>query len=189
MTGGKIETRVTYLEMRSQPDLPLKDAPRTDLTLVHERDIDVQRYRKLYRLVGEPWLWWERLVISDETLADILMGPKTSVHVLRVGTEIAGFAELMRDPSGEIEIKFFGLAPDYIGAGLGSYMLAQTINMAWSERPSHIVINTCTLDSPAALAFYQRHGFVITHRETQMIDDPRRTGLMPMDAAPHIPLA
>ena len=189
MTAGKIETLITYLEMTARPDAPPKAAPRADLAFVHEPSIDLARYRMLYRMVGEPWLWWERLVTSDEALSEILRGPETTVHVLRVGAGPAGFSELLRRASGEMEIKFFGLAPDYIGAGLGRFMLEQTIKLAWDERPSRLIINTCSLDAPAALGFYQRHGFVVTRRENRVIDDPRRTGLLPMGAAPHIPLA
>ena len=31
--------------------------------------------------------------------------------------------------------------------------------------------------------------FAITHSEVDIVDDPRLVGLLPMDAAPHIPLA
>lgn len=189
MTAGKIDVLVTYLTMKERPSVPPRPAPRADLALVHEQDIDLARYRMLYRMVGEPWLWWERLATSDEALTEILNGPETSVHVLRVGAGPAGFSELMRLTSGEVEVKFFGLAPDYIGAGLGSYMLERTLQLAWDENPSRVIINTCSLDSPSALAFYQRHGFVVTHQESRVIDDPRRIGILPMSAAPHIPLA
>ena len=52
-----------------------------------------------------------------------------------------------------------------------------------------MILNTCTLDHPAALAFYQKRGFAITHSEVDIVDDPRLVGLLPRDAAPHVPLA
>ena len=52
-----------------------------------------------------------------------------------------------------------------------------------------MILNTCTLDHPGALAFYQRHGFTVTHSEVDIVDDPRLAGLIPREAAPHVPLA
>ncbi|MCX7267718.1 MAG: GNAT family N-acetyltransferase, partial [Sphingomonadales bacterium] len=39
-----------------------------------------------------------------------------------------------------------------------------------------------------ALTFYQRSGFVAYQRQLETFPDPRITGLIPRDAAPHIPL-
>jgi hypothetical protein len=49
-------------------------------------------------------------------------------------------------------------------------------------------VHTCTLDHPAALAFYQRSGFVAYRRQVEIDDDPRLDGTLPADAAPHVPL-
>jgi hypothetical protein len=48
-------------------------------------------------------------------------------------------------------------------------------------------VHTCTLDHPAALGFYRRHGFVPTKRTIETFPDPRLLGVLPADAAPHIP--
>jgi hypothetical protein len=49
-------------------------------------------------------------------------------------------------------------------------------------------VHTCTLDGPNALAFYQRSGFTAYQRQLETFPDPRLNGLIPRDAAPHIPI-
>jgi ribosomal protein S18 acetylase RimI-like enzyme len=49
-------------------------------------------------------------------------------------------------------------------------------------------VHSCTLDSPQALGFYRRAGFVPYAREVEIFADPRIAGVLPRDAAPHVPL-
>jgi hypothetical protein len=62
------------------------------------------------------------------------------------------------------------------------------LRRAWAARPRRLWVHTCTLDHPAALAFYQRSGFVAYRRQVEIDDDPRLDGTLPADAAPHVPL-
>ena len=48
--------------------------------------------------------------------------------------------------------------------------------------------HTCTLDHPSALSFYKRSGFRPFRRQVEIAEDPRLSGLAPMDAAAHVPL-
>jgi hypothetical protein len=52
-----------------------------------------------------------------------------------------------------------------------------------------MTVDTCNLDHPKALAHYQRAGFSPYAQRVIHRPDPRLTGLLPRDAAPHIPLA
>jgi hypothetical protein len=49
-------------------------------------------------------------------------------------------------------------------------------------------VHTCTLDHPAALAFYIRSGFHPYRRAVEVADDPRLLGLAPRDSASWLPL-
>ena len=49
-------------------------------------------------------------------------------------------------------------------------------------------VHTCTFDHPNALGFYQKAGFKPYAFMVEVADDPRFTGHLPRDAAPHIPL-
>ena len=44
------------------------------------------------------------------------------------------------------------------------------------------------LDHPSALGFYRAQGFVPFARAVETFPDPRLTGHLPRDAAPHVPL-
>jgi GNAT superfamily N-acetyltransferase len=59
------------------------------------------------------------------------------------------------------EVRFFGLAPDFIGRGYSRFFLSNVIDLAWSLNPKEVRIETCTLDHPAALALYQKFGFEV----------------------------
>ena len=71
----------------------------------------------------------------------------------------AGFAELDRRRSGQIELAYFGLLPNYIGVGLGKYFLFWIVKQAWSYAPERLWVHTCDLDHRAALPNYERAGF------------------------------
>ena len=61
------------------------------------------------------------------------------------------------------------------------------LSIAWSRPIRRFWVHTCTLDHPAALAFYQRSGFRPFRRTIEIEDDPRTSGILPRTAAPHAP--
>jgi len=181
----KIECTITFLEMRQRPSLrPAPPAAGPSLALLKVDGPTVAFYRFLYNTVGRPWLWFERRLLSDESLAAIIRDPKVEVWVLYRGGQPAGFAELDfrglgRD--GTADLAYFGLLPEFIGQGLGPYLLSAALERAWSNEPSRVTVNTNTLDHPSALPLYQRFGFRPLRREERRFDDPRATGLVPAD--------
>jgi GNAT superfamily N-acetyltransferase len=150
--------------------------------------IAVGEYRRLYRAVGAPWLWWERLVLSDAELAAVLAGPGIEIRVVERQGGFGGYSEL-DCRADEVEIAYFGLVPDAIGCGLGRLLLTATLVAAWRRQPRRVWLHTCTEDHPGALAFYRRAGFRLCRRQAVVIDDPRVLGLLPADCAPHVPFA
>jgi GNAT superfamily N-acetyltransferase len=88
------------------------------------------------------------------------------VNVLWADGVPAGYVELdRREPPG-VEIGYFGLMPEFIGQGLGAFLLDWAIRHAWRARPRRLWLHTCDLDHPRALAFYQKLGFRIYDRRT-----------------------
>ena len=75
-----------------------------------------------------------------------------------------------------------------IGKGAGRALLAYTLPIEWEYKPSRIWVHTCTSDHPSALAFYRKCGFVPYKRAIEIADDPRLTGDVSREAAPHIPI-
>ncbi|WHO38247.1 GNAT family N-acetyltransferase [Sphingobium sp. AP49] len=183
----EIATIVTHLEMRERPKpAPIPPAP---LRLVPWKTPDLAAYRTLFRRVGEPWLWFSRLVMPDGQLAAILHNPAVEIYAVTDprGIEV-GLLELdFRNPS-ECELAFFGLVPSLNGQGFGKWLMGQAKSLAWRKGVERFWVHTCTLDSPAALGFYIKAGFIPYGREIETFADPRLLGLLPAEAAPQIPM-
>jgi GNAT superfamily N-acetyltransferase len=159
-----VDVTVYYLEMLA-PQQRTVPSPRDALTVLHAQTPSVPYYRFLYDSVGSDYNWLSRRKLSDAELAAILGDPQNEVHVLHVDGSPAGFAELVRRESDEIELVQFGLMPDFLGHGLGKWFLQWTIDKAWSYQPKRFWLHTCTLDHPAALPTYQQAGFVLFKEE------------------------
>jgi GNAT superfamily N-acetyltransferase len=170
---GKLEMVVTSLQMLAPP-LPGGVRSRAEpLAIIRARRPTVSFYRYLYQAVGEDWMWFERRRLRDDELAAIIGDPAVAVYVLYVDGTPAGYAELDSRVSGEVELAYFGLMPEFIGRGLGRYLLHWAVERAWSEDPRRVWVHTCNFDDPGALALYQKGGFVPFLQERQIIDDPR----------------
>ena len=183
---GRLAAVVTYLEMTSRPLLPPAGGPECSIRRVESADLDW--YRRLYRAVGEPWLWFGRLRMTDEKLAALIHNPSIEIYALSVDGADKGMAELDRRVLPEIEIAYFGVTPDLIGQGMGSRLMRHALEQAWSHKPHRIHLHTCTLDHPNALQFYLKWGFRAWKRAIEVAPDPRLTGDSDPAAAPQIPL-
>ena len=180
---GHVAAVVTYLEMDAPPEpAPIPESP---LRLERWPSVDPDRYRALFRRVGEQWLWFSRLAMDDREL----MAHAAEVHAVvdGAGHEV-GLLELDFRTPGECLIRFLGLAPELAGQGHGRWLFAQTLALAWRPDVERVRVHTCSLDHPAALPSYLRAGFRPVRRAFESFPDPRLSGLLPREAAPQIPL-
>lgn len=165
--------------MTAKPRRPARPAPAAKLALLRCEPCTISFYRYLYAAVGEPWLWFMRRAWSDERLGEWLARPEIDISVLHVGGVPAGYFELERAASGATELCYFGLAPDFIGRGLGFWFLERAIAAGWLGETRRLWVHTSTYDHPRALGLYQRAGFQVYRREAVEFDDPRLTGALP----------
>lgn len=184
--NDQLATIVTSLEMLKRP--PARPLPPSTLSLVRWQAPSNDKYRTLFRRIGTPWLWFSRLVMEDARLRAILDDPGIEIYAAtdRAGIEL-GMIELDFRVAGQCELGFFGLVPELTGQGHGGWLMGHALTMAWRKGVERVWVHTCTLDHPSALGFYQRHGFVPYKRTIETFADPRLTGILPADAAPHIP--
>ena len=172
-TDGVLQITITYLEMHKRPGTEVR-APRLEhLAIFQARQPTVSFYRYLYNHVGEPWLWYERRALDDDALREIIHHPAVSIHVLYFDGVPAGYVELDGRIDQEVELAYFGLLPEFIGRGIGPWLLSWALATAWDRGPSRVWVNTNSLDHPKALLYYQRAGFVPYRQETIEIRDPR----------------
>lgn len=164
VADGLVPVTVTYLETTGgAARLPPAPARPNGAAWQLLAPCPVALYADLYDGVGRPWHWLERKRMSEAALSAILANPAVEVMHLLCDGRSAGYAEIdsrrLKDEA-RVELAYFGIRPDFIGRGLGPWLLHEALLRAWSKGPHKITVNTCTLDHPAALALYRRMGFV-----------------------------
>lgn len=187
LPDDKVALVVTFLEMLQRPEKPLSRA-RTDVVLEPWTDPDINVYRELFRQVGQDWLWFGRLSLSDEDLSGVLLQPGREHFLPMVEGKPVGLLEIDYGDPANPELAYFGLVPEAVGTGLGRWLMAQAVEMAWGRPETRrFWVHTCTGDSPQAIGFYQSCGFRPYKRSIEIADDPRLAGLLPEDKGPHVP--
>jgi GNAT superfamily N-acetyltransferase len=188
LPAGKIASIVTFLEMFAAP--PIRPDP-NDIAAFSLEPIDrddTARYLAIYRVLGERWLWFSRLVCPISEMGALLADSAIDFYAVRVGGRDVGLLELDFRIPGECELAFFGLDETVIGRGAGRWLMNRALALAWAKPISRFWVHTCTLDHQSAQDFYQRSGFTVFKRGIEVDDDPRLQGHMPRDSAPHHPV-
>lgn len=184
---GKLADVQTFLQMLERP-ARLRPAPENDCKLERFQTPNVPRYRALLHRVGDDYLWAARISMTDAELEHFLRDPAVEPYVMLGDGGDEGLLELDFRVAGECELSLFGVARSLVGSGAGRWLLNKGIEIAWAHPIDRFWLHTCNLDHPNALAFYQRSGFSPFKREVEVYDDPRVTGVVARDAAPHVPI-
>ena len=161
-----MSVEIYYLEMRSAAQLQAKPQPQG--LVIQEAEIKEYRFnRYLYQLVGEPWHWCDKLNDTDEQWKNYAEADNLRTWVAYRQGSIAGYFELQRQQDGDVEIVYFGVAPQFIGQGIGGYLLTQALTMAWQwQGTQRVWVHTCSLDHPGALQNYKARG--MQHYKTEV---------------------
>lgn len=163
---NNIEVIRTYLQMVS-PD-ELKAALFADNRLRVEQVIECPPsfFRYLYSEVGRNYHWVDRLGWTNEQIRAYISQPSVTLWVLYCAGAPGGYFELRQSEDDSVEIAYLGLLEEFIGRGLGKYLLTNAAKQAWEKTTSRIWVHTCTLDHPAALSNYLNRGFKQFRQET-----------------------
>lgn len=184
---GKIASLVTYLEM-TEPPPPPSPSDSAGFALRRVERPDLAWYRDLFRRIGTDWLWFGRLVMTDDEVRAIIGHAEVEVYALSRGGRDEGLLELDCRLPPDIELAYFGVTPELTGQGAGRWLMQHALELAWRHRPRRFWVHTCTLDHPGALPFYIRSGFRPYRRAVEVADDPRLIGLAPRGSASWLPL-
>ncbi len=166
-----VTVTTTYLELPTRAHFRPAFSPDPELRIIEAREPLPAFYRFLYRAVGEPYHWIDRLTWSDERLGSYLARPSVSVLVLYLRGTPAGYIELNHESEEPgAEVAYFGLFPPFHGRGYGRHLLSTGVERAYADGARRVWVHTCTLDGPYALANYRARGFtpyrVVTHEQT-----------------------
>lgn len=185
---GKIAAIVTSLEMFAPPAKRVDPPGLSGFSLEPIGRDDVTRYLAIYRVLGERWMWFSRLVKPVAEIEAILADPAVEFFAVRADGRDVGLLELDFRVAGEGELSFFGLDETVLGRGAGRWLMNRALERAWAQPISRFWVHTCTLDHQSAPEFYQRSGFTVFKRSVEVDDDPRLAGHMPRDSVRHHPV-
>ena len=168
----RVAVRRTYLELRSLEELRPGRVPSEPVELTLRRQIAPEEYLELYTMVGERWLWRDRLAWTLDELQRYLANPDVHVWSAHVRDRTAGYFELRQHADHTVEVMYFGLAPAFIGRGIGGWLLTRAAEEAFALGVSRVILNTCTLDAPQALPNYIARGFTIVREDQYLLEVP-----------------
>ena len=159
---------VTYLELRpGTTDRSVSAASARPFTLHRVLPPEAApASAALYARVGGPWHWTDRLGWTAAEWHRAVNRDDVELWVARTDGATVGYFQLELDGAA-VELKYFGLVPECIGRGLGGPLLSAAIERAWALGKERVTLSTCSLDHPAALGNYLRHGFVVLRTERQ----------------------
>ena len=159
--GDTVEYRVTWLEMTNRPGFGWPSLPVGREAMLVRADTPPWWYfLALYDAVGRDYAWTDKHEMPRDALTDWIQHPDVSLYTLIGQGWPQGFFMLdWREPE-VCDLAYFGLVPEAVGRGMGTWLLKTAIMTAWErESTRKLTVNTCTLDHPRALIQYQKNGF------------------------------
>ncbi|QMU57222.1 MAG: GNAT family N-acetyltransferase [Boseongicola sp.] len=165
--GTEISYTITYLEMDERPDWDWPHLPAgAQVSLLKADDPPVWYFLSLYDAVGRDLAWEDIHNWEHKQLQEWLHQGAMNLWTLTGNGWPHGFFMLEDKSDGVSDLAYFGMVPEAIGRGLGSWLLRTAVLTAWDrEGTQKMTLNTCTLDHPRALAMYQKVGFTPVRRE------------------------
>ncbi|MBV7520051.1 N-acetyltransferase [Ensifer sp. ENS12] len=164
-----VQLLVTYMEMRGQRAGEALPPPIEHAAVAPELP-DAATFLSLYRAVGEPLRWDQRLRMSAAELDGFLRSESTGLHILRVDDRAVGLCEFDRVGTPDIELTHFGLVPEAYGRKLGPFLLDSALRAVWSRGPNRIWLHTDEWDHPKAQDTYRRAGFSVFAQKREEVD-------------------
>jgi len=144
---------VSFLEWRekdapSWESLPSLESVGLEMRL--QRDLEVDVFLKTFRRIGEPWLWWSKLVQDKDKVRSSLSNPlvrtyfgytpgeeePVSIIQLERMSPQPNSPEASEDGSDCLEVNFFGMAKEHTGKKWGKAMMKFVFELFVSLRSS-----------------------------------------------------
>lgn len=168
-----------YLEILTVDQVLLKEGFSKKIQI---REVENNAYLNfiLFAGVGLPWRWYSRLKWSVAQWEEYFAAREVKTFMGFSGNKLVGYYELEFQKKNNVEIKFFGVLPAYIGEGFGGMLLSHAIKSAFDKGAGRIWLHTCSNDSQAALENYLSRGFKIYREEENVEFVPEKDELIEM---------
>ncbi len=166
--GESVEVQVTWLEMTARPSYPHPHLPGGAVSALVAAEAPPSWYfLALYDAVGSDYDWTDQHQRADTELAAWLADPDVTLWTFLRSGWPHGFFILDGTTEETCNLAYFGLVPEAVGQGLGTFLLETAVHTAW-EMPgvARLTVDTNSLDHPRALPLYQKAGFTPVRRET-----------------------
>ncbi len=167
----KIEVITTCLEMVSQESFHPKALEGEDVVVKKVKVPTPAINHFFFVNIGRPCKWYSRLKWTFKDWRDWVERKEVTTWIGYVQDSPFGYIELEKQGL-NVEIALFGLLPQFIGKGLGGFLLSEAIRIAWSFGPHRVWVHTCTLDHKHALKNYIDRGFSIYKEEKEIEEIP-----------------
>ena len=155
-----------YLEIDNIGDFRESQKPFQDLSLKKINPKEFLLNKFFYKNIGKKHQWNDRLIWSERNWIDYVSDKKLSTFVLKKNREIAGYFEMIfREEIKEVEIAYFGILEEYLGKGMGGYLLSEAIKRSFLLGSKRIWLHTCSLDHENALKNYLSRGMRVFKKE------------------------
>ncbi len=154
----KIRVTTNYLEMNSESQFVRKTESDR---LINVKEIKNDNYINfmLFTGVGLPWKWYSRMSWSPEKWTEYFSNHKCRTYLGFAGKNVIGYFELEYQDDDNVELKFFGLFPQFTGRGFGGLFLSEAIATAWKTGANRIWLHSCSNDHPNSIKNYLARGF------------------------------
>jgi len=163
----KKEVITTYLEICDRDSINAKISDDSQFRIGECTAGQWQFNKFLYKYVGGPWQWKEKLSFTAQQWIEYVQNPNVRTWVAYQCGSIAGYYELVKDEENDVEIRYFGMTPEFIGKGFGGAMLTAAIRSGFDWQAKRVWVHTCTLDHENAKANYISRGMRVYKEETE----------------------
>lgn len=170
----QVSVTTYYLEILDQFDLRPSRTPTCDVRLAQVDPPMPELNRFFYTAIGGDWFWLDRLPWTYAQWMGWLKRPGVETWLLTVRGTPAGYFEL-ETIEGNAEIVYLGLLANFVGDGLGGFLLTSALSRGWELGAHRVWVHTCSLDHPGALASYQARGLKVYKQEIATVELPEAT--------------
>lgn len=174
--GQKVSYNVSYLRMDSVPTFEWPSWEKANkIEICQKGCVSTDHFLSLYQKVGENHEWTDLLLDEKDQVGAFINHDSVEFFELSFETNTAGFFVLDFREKNICDLAYFGLISNYIGMGLGSYLLPYAILTAWRTNIQKMSVNTNTLDHKSALPLYKKYGFKVikVEKHTRILSNDR----------------